>query len=382
MAPLQLEGKQYFVAIARDITEGKKAKRELQESEERYRALFEQAPLPVAITALDGTMLDANVAMQTFTGYSLEELKKTSIAVLYENPQDRETLLETIKRDGVVSDFSTRLKRKDVNFVDVVLNVSKFKIGKVSFLRTTIQDVTDRKKAEEALNGVMDQLVLVNEKLGVVGSLSRHDVRNKLAVVTGYAYLLKKNHMDQADVVDGLGKIEQAVKDSVKIFEFAKMYEQMGVEELKYVDVEKTLNEAAALFSGLTIKVSNDCHGLTVLADSFLRQLFYNFVDNTRKYGKKTTTITVHFEKAETGELRLIYEDDGVGVPLENKPHLFKEGFSTGGSTGFGLFFTKKMMDVYGWKIEEKGEPGIGAKFTITIPKINQNGKENYQIAQ
>ena len=66
---------------------------------------------------------------------------------------------------------------------------------------------------------------------------------------------------------------------------------------------------------------------------------------------------------------------------MENKPRLFKEGFSTGGSTGFGLFLTKKMMDVYGWQIQEDGTPGIGAKFTITIPKINKNGKENFQIS-
>jgi len=116
------------------------------------------------------------------------------------------------------------------------------------------------------------------------------------------------------------------------------------------------------------------------LADSFLRQLFYNFIDNTRKYGKKTTTIRVHYEKADQDSLKLVYEDDGVGVPLENKPRLFKEGYSTGGSTGFGLFLTKKMMDVYGWKIEENGEPGIGARFTITIPQFNQNGKTNFRI--
>jgi hypothetical protein len=40
------------------------------------------------------------------------------------------------------------------------------------------------------------------------------------------------------------------------------------------------------------------------------------------------------------------------------------------------------MMDVYGWKIEENGEPNMGAKFTITIPKINQNGKENFQVVE
>jgi signal transduction histidine kinase len=189
-----------------------------------------------------------------------------------------------------------------------------------------------------------------------------------------------KKHTDQAVIVDGLGKMEQAVKETVKIFDFAKMYEQLGAEELTPIDVEAKINEACTLFSGTLPTIVNECHGLTVLADSFLRQLFYNFIDNTRKYGKKTTTIRVHFEKVDQDSLKLVYEDDGVGVPLENKPSLFKEGFSTGGSTGFGLFLTKKMMDVYGWKIEEKGEPGIGAKFTLTIPKLNKHGKENYQI--
>jgi signal transduction histidine kinase len=124
----------------------------------------------------------------------------------------------------------------------------------------------------------------------------------------------------------------------------------------------------------------NECHGLTVLADSFLRQLFFNFIDNTRKYGMKTTIIRVYLEKANQESLKLVYEDDGVGVPLENKPRLFKEGFSTGGSTGFGLFLTKKMIDVYGWIIQEVGEAGKGVKFVITIPKLDKNGKENYRI--
>jgi signal transduction histidine kinase len=158
------------------------------------------------------------------------------------------------------------------------------------------------------------------------------------------------------------------------------MYEQLGAEELTYINVESKLNEACTLFSGLLPKIIMECHDVSVLADSFLRQLFYNFIDNTRKYGKKTTSILVYCEKTVDDELKLVYEDNGVGIPLENKEFLFKEGYSTGGSTGFGLFLTKKMMDVYGWKIEENGEPGKGVKFTITIPKNNSNGKENYQL--
>ena len=207
-----------------------------------------------------------------------------------------------------------------------------------------------------------------------------HDVRNKLSAVTGYAYILKKKHSDQADIVDGLGKMEQAVKDSLGIFEFAKTYEQLGVEELTYINVEEKLNEAASLFSEQLPKIMNECHGLMVLADSFLRQLIYNFIDNTRKYGEKTTAIRVYYEKAESGGLRLIYEDDGVGISAENKLQLFSEGFSTGGSTGFGLFLSKKMIEVYGWTIQETGESGKGVRFIITIPNTNKTGQVNYQI--
>jgi signal transduction histidine kinase len=229
----------------------------------------------------------------------------------------------------------------------------------------------------------MDQLVLVNEKVEVVGSLTRHDVRNKLSAMTGYAYLLKKKHADQADIVDGLGKMEQAVKEIAAIFDFAKMYEQLGVEELKYINAEKALNEAIALFSGSSsLEFINDCHGLSLLADSLLTQLFYNLIDNSLKHGEKVTKIRVHYEKADQDELIVVYEDDGVGVSAENKPKLFKEGFSTSGTSGYGLFLMRKMMSVYGWTIQENGEPGKGAKFTITIPRINQNGKVNFQIAK
>ena len=182
------------------------------------------------------------------------------------------------------------------------------------------------------------------------------------------------------DIVEGLDRMEQAVKESVKIFDFAKLYEQLGAEELTSVDVEAKINEAKALFSGSLPKIINLCQGLTLLADSFLRQMFYNFIDNTKKYGQKTTTIKIYYQKTDNDNLKLIYEDNGVGISVENKQKLFNKGFSTGGSTGFGLFLIKKMIDVYGWKIEENGEPGKGVKFTITLPKLNKNGKENYHI--
>jgi signal transduction histidine kinase len=183
--------------------------------------------------------------------------------------------------------------------------------------------------------------------------------------------LIKKKLKDNPDVVDKLDKMVQSVRDVERIFDFARTYEKLGSEELTFVDAGKAVNDAKELFSDPIPTVVNNCGGLFVLADSFLSQMFYNFIDNTRKHGRKATTIKISYEETE-GELKLIYEDDGEGISQENKLNLFKEGFSTAGSSGFGLFLIKNMMQIYGWEIKENGEPGIGVKFVITISKEKQ----------
>jgi signal transduction histidine kinase len=109
-----------------------------------------------------------------------------------------------------------------------------------------------------------------------------------------------------------------------------------------------------------------------VIADSLLGQLFYNLIDNSIKHGKKVAQIRLHYNKDEDG-VKLFYEDDGVGIPSANKPKLFGEGFTSGNGSGLGLKLIEKIIGVYGWTIAETGEPGKGAKFTITIPKLNKN---------
>ena len=117
----------------------------------------------------------------------------------------------------------------------------------------------------------------------------------------------------------------------------------LGIEELTHTDVEKTIKEAASLFSDLKgAKVVNDCHGLNLLADSLLQQLFYNLIDNSLKYGQKTARIREHYEKSGKNDLVLVYEDDGVGIPAGEKPKLFTEGYSTGGSMAMDYTLLRK----------------------------------------
>ena len=380
---IELSEKTFLHSIYRDITEAKKVEDALRESESKYRQLVELAQEGVWALDNDNCTVFVNPRMAQMLGYSESEIIGKNLVAFLGKP-DFDLAKHNLKEceEGNMRQCEFEFIQKDGTHIYANISASSIQNDTGNCIGTLalVADITERKKIEVNLKESLDKLEMMNEKLHVIGGLTRHDVRNKLSTVTAYAYLLKKKHTGQADIIDGLSKMELAVAESVKIFDFAKMYEQLGVEDLTYIAVEDKLKEACALFSGALPKIINECQGLTVFADSFLRQLFYNFIDNTRKYGKKTTAIRVYYEKVDQDRLNLIYEDDGVGVPLENKTRLFKEGFSTGGSTGYGLFLTKKMMDVYGWKIKENGESGTGAKFTITIPKINKNGKENFQI--
>ena len=240
------------------------------------------------------------------------------------------------------------------------------------------RDIIDRKKAEDALDTMMNKLEKAIEKLRVVGKATRHDVRNKLTVIANNVYLAKQRLTGNHNASEYLDGIELAIGQIERIFDFARTYEMIGVEERSYVNVEKSVEEAVILLSGLDgTKLENECRGLTVLADSQLRQLFYNLIDNSMKHGEKVTKIRVYCEEKED-QLKLIYEDDGVGIPENEKELIFKEGYGKG--TGYGLYLIQKICESYGWTIQETGKPGKGAQFTITVPKKKENWKINHQL--
>jgi signal transduction histidine kinase len=141
----------------------------------------------------------------------------------------------------------------------------------------------------------------------------------------------------------------------------------IGVEELVPVDIGAMVQNALSLFSDLKgVKVENKCAGFEVIADSLLTQVFYNLIDNSLKYGEKTSTITIFAEKLSEGSVKLCFKDDGVGLDKNFREHLFERGFGKG--TGFGLYLIRKVCEVYGWKVRENGQPGQGAQFEFLIP--------------
>jgi PAS domain S-box-containing protein len=240
---------------------------------------------------------------------------------------------------------------------------------KIGFV-VIVRNIATRNNKEE-LRKINCKLELITEKLHEVGSISRHDILNKLQIINYLIFIAnRKGNYEQA--TQGISLASQQIKD---ILLFSRHFERIGSEELQETDVDLALREAINLFPDLKgINAINECKGLIVLADSLLRQIFYNLIDNTLKYGQKTTKFRVSFEKTDL-QIRLIFEDDGVGIPVSSKTQLFTRGVGKG--TGLGLFLVKKIIESYGWQVEEKSSEDKGAKFIFTLPKRNYHQKKS-----
>jgi PAS domain S-box-containing protein len=159
------------IKIVRDITQSKRIEEALRQSEEKYRVLFEAAPMGIGIADLRGNMLDGNQSMQEMTGFTLEELKSISIASTYVNPDERKFLLKTLQETGRVRDWEVRLKRKDGAVYYALLNADLLELNGHKVLLTTARDITERKKADiekdrflKAFASSTDGITIADEK--------------------------------------------------------------------------------------------------------------------------------------------------------------------------------------------------------------------------
>jgi len=373
-----------FVSITRDITERKRAEEALRKSEEKYRDIVELAPDSIITANTKGVVTSVNTIFTRLTGFSKDEIVGkhfTKVGTI--RKRDLPMFLKmftSLLRGKAPEPFEVMWKHKDGTNHPTEIHVTLVKSdGKTVGFQAITRDITERKKAEEEMKIMLEKLMVLNEKLEVVGKLTRHDIRNKLQAVTSNAYLAKQMLTDDHETMKYLGEVESACKQAERILDFASIYEKLGMEELAYMDVENSLKEATVLFSDLNgTKIVNDCHGLTVLADSLLRQLFYNLVDNSLKHGEKVSRMRAYYEEAGKDKLKLVYEDDGVGISKAEKEKIFREGYGKG--TGYGLYLIRKMCEVYGWDIRETGKQGKGAQFTMTIPKAGGSDKTNYRL--
>jgi PAS domain S-box-containing protein len=377
LGPMTIGKETLVIGLTRDITERKKNEDLLKDSVVKYREFAESLPEIVFEIDVNGNFAFINKTASQIIGYGQDEIGNTFNFAQLVVPDEREKATANIKKlmsgENVGPNEYTLMKKDGTVFPVMIWATPNIIQNKVATIRGIAVDVSERKKAEEELKKNHLKLKTMNEKLQVVGGLTRHDVRNKLMIIKTNAHSLKKQIGDNPKLAKYLEKIDSAINSSDRLLEFSRLYEEIGVEELSKVNIAECFDQAAALFSNLgTVRIVNECQGLEVIADSLLEQLFYNLIGNSIKHGKKVTQIRLHYNKDDDG-VKLFYEDDGVGIPSANKPKLFGEGFTPGSESGLGLKLIEKIIGVYGWTITETGEPGKGAKFTITIPKLSKN---------
>lgn len=373
------EEKKLLTIIAESLERTIKRKRieeALRNSEERLKQIFEYAPDAYYLNDLKGNFIDGNKAAEEITGYNKSELIGKSFLKLKLLPRSQLLKATKLLAKNAIGEPTGPdefiLSRKNGRHIPVEIRTYPTKIDGRKLVLGIARDISERKNTEL-------QLRSMNEKLSVVGKLTRHDVRNKLSTVTGNIYLARRKLLEDHEVQKYLEEIKAAIKQTEHIFDFAREYEKLGIEMPEYINIEHAINEARQLFSELfNITVSNECKKLNLLADSMVSRLFYNLIDNSLRHGGKVKQVRIYFEKTKEG-IKLVYEDNGVGIPKNEKTKIFQEGYGRG--SGYGLYLIKRMCEGYGWTIKETGKQGKGAKFTIVIPETNIKGAMNYKLA-
>ena len=360
------------VASLRDVTNKKKTEKELLKSQQKFQALFTANPEAAVFLDTNFVVVEVNSRFTSIFGYDPEEIKGKSIVDLIV-PKEVEKESAELRKRMIQSHVETitRRKTKDGRLLPLFMSGRPIKVNNdVIGVVIVYKDMSDVIIAQEELSRALDRAELLNEKLSVVGGFIRHDIRNKLMGISGNVYLAEKYFEDKDRVKASLNNIKTATNNILSSLNFAKDFEMLGDQELTYTDVGKAFDQAITAFGDLRkVNIINECKGLTVYADEMLTTVFHNLIENSLKYGKTLTEIKIHAEtKKEVTIIR--YQDNGTGIDREIKEKLFVKGVGKG--TGYGLYLIKRTCEIYGWTIDETGQPGEGVCFELRVPNKNE----------
>jgi PAS domain S-box-containing protein len=262
---------------------------------------------------------------------------------------------------GLDIDTSERvLLNAQGNKIAIIKTVIRTLLGGKDVLIESFIDISERKLMEEELRKS-------NKKLNLLSGITRHDLNNQLHILNAFLEMSKKSLNDAAKISEFITREEQIARTMGLQIAFTKEYEAIGVTAPVWQNCRTLVDTAAHQVPNGKITVKNDLEaGAEVFADPLVIKVFYNLIENAIQYGEKITTLRF-FAEVHDGDQIIVCEDNGMGIPVDEKEQIFERG--SGKNTGMGLFLAREILTITGITIQETGEPGKGARFEMTVPK-------------
>ncbi|MDO9325870.1 MAG: PAS domain S-box protein [Methanoregula sp.] len=358
------EGKPADFLSIRDITEQKKTQDGLKESEKKYRLLIENSHDIIYTFNQKGIFTFVSQSWTTLLGHSVTRVVGRSFRE-FVHPDDisqcmvwLHNVIETGKRQECVEyrvQHSDGSWRWHTSKAIPLCNES----GTVVGYEGIASDITERKRSQEALSEE-------NNKLTLLSSITRHDINNQMTALLGYLSILEEKQSNLTHN-EYFQKVTTAAQRIDAMIQFTREYDEIGIAAPAWQNPCILVDTAATQASLGQILVKNALPaGTEVFADPLIARVFYNFMDNAVRHGGKITTIRFSVQEHRDNSI-ILCEDDGEGVPAENKERIFERGF--GKNTGLGLSLAREILAITGITLRETGEQGKGARFEMTVPK-------------
>jgi PAS domain S-box-containing protein len=354
---------------------------ELQASEARFRAIFEQNALGIALLDKKGRVLASNPALQRMLGRSGGDLAG-EIFARFAHPEEEIGADLRVYREmtGGERDYHRVEKRyiaadDETHWANLVLSLVRSPAEEPRFVIAIVEDVTERKQAQAAL--------IQSEKLAMTGRLAAslaHEVNNPLQTVIGCLGLAEESlaEDDGDDLEQYITMAHEELRRAARIVSRLRdLSRPTNVDAGEPCNVNALLERVLKLSrKELESRYIEVVRHLTeplpqpVLVPDRMQQVFLNLVLNAidvMPNGGQLTVSTRYDEGPD--EVVVTFTDDGPGIPAEMLPHLFDPFFSTkSDGLGLGLFVSQNIVQEHGGRIEVQSKAGDGAAFTVCLP--------------